>query len=237
MESRQFVVEGEKMVREILNSEASAYLDVVYHTDGVEIEHPRAESVSAKDMERMSMLSSSSNFLAVMNMPESSGEKIGGSGLQLCLNQVKDPGNLGTIMRMADWFGIKQIYCSKDTVDVYNPKTVQSTMGSLFRVEVIYTDLVEALEDYRTSYANQPIYAAVMDGDSLYQSTLASNMVLVMGSESFGISDEVLAACTEKTTIPSFGGAESLNVAIATSIILSEYARLNLRSGRKGASS
>jgi TrmH family RNA methyltransferase len=132
----------------------------------------------------------------------------------LALDQVRDPGNLGTIIRVADWYGIKKIICSFNTAELYNPKVIAATMGSFSRVAVYYTELAPWLSEQKAS-----IFAAVMEGNNTHQQTFPDGGILVMGNESNGISPEVLSHCLNKITIPRFGGAESLNVAIATAVI------------------
>lgn len=147
-------------------------------------------------------------------------------GLLLALDGVQDPGNLGTIIRIADWFGIKQIVCSKETADAYNPKTVQATMGSLARINIIY---VESLAEWLKSLPKDtPIYGTLLDGENIYEQKLSQEGVIVMGNEGNGISEEVRKLVTHKLLIPSFSDgdtAESLNVAIATAITCSEFRR------------
>lgn len=142
-------------------------------------------------------------------------------GLILALDKIQDPGNLGTIIRIADWFGIENLLCSHDTVDVFNPKVVQATMGSLARVKIHYCNLVETLTD-----TNIPICGTVLDGDNIYQQQLPESAIIVMGNEGNGISDEVKRILTHRLLIPAARkGAESLNVAVATAITLSEFTR------------
>ena len=139
-------------------------------------------------------------------------------GITLVLDEINDPGNLGTIIRMCDWFGVKQIICSKNTVDIFNPKVVQSAMGSAFRVQVNYTDLENYLSEIKT-----PIYGAFMDGKNLKEVKLPKSAHLVLGNEANGISAEINKLITDKVAIKNIGNsAESLNVAIATSILLHE---------------
>ena len=135
----------------------------------------------------------------------------------LALDNIQDPGNLGTIIRIADWFGISQVVCSEDTADVYNPKVVQATMGSIARVMVSYTSLTGWLSKQKEAC----IYAAVLDGQDVRTMKKPSGGILVIGNESKGISDEVLKLCNVRITIPQMGKAESLNAAVATGIILS----------------
>jgi TrmH family RNA methyltransferase len=147
--------------------------------------------------------------------------------LCLCLDGVQDPGNMGTIVRTADWFGIKHIICSPKTADVYNPKTIQATMGSISRVKVYYTDL-----DYFFNNVPEgtPVYGTVLDGENIYNKTLTANGIIVMGNEGNGVSDDVKRRLTDKLFIPSYKpegerGAESLNVSIATAVVCAEFRR------------
>ena len=146
--------------------------------------------------------------------------------LVLALDGVQDPGNLGTIIRIADWFGIDTIVCSQDTVDVYNPKVIQATMGSIARVNVVYTSLCSFIEALPPYY---PVYATLLDGKDIYQTQLAEYGMIVMGNEGNGISAEVKAVISNKLLIPTFATsvdkADSLNVAIATAIVCSEFRR------------
>ena len=149
--------------------------------------------------------------------------------LIIVLDGVQDPGNLGTIIRVADWFGIEHIVCSNDTADVYNPKTVQATMGSIARVQVRYTDLSEFFESLP---ASTPIYGTVLDGQNIYREPLTTHGVIVMGNEGNGISDKIRKKINRQLTIPRFAedheSAQSLNVAIATAITCSEFKRRKL---------
>ena len=146
--------------------------------------------------------------------------------LALALDGVQDPGNLGTIIRIADWFGITKIYCSRETADAYNPKVVQATMGSIARVRLVYTDLVPML---RSAEGEVPVYGTLLDGEDLYDKPLTQGGIIVMGNEGNGISPEVRPLVTERLLIPSFPPnrptAESLNVAIATAVVCAEFRR------------
>ena len=209
-----FVVEGEKMVSEALAS-------------GFRVENVyRVEEIGEKTMERLSSLSTPSPVLAVVRKPENQfPDSVPEKGLYLALDSIRDPGNLGTILRIADWFGIDTIYCSPDTADVYNPKVVQATMGSIAHVRILYTDLVELL-----SNAQRPVYGTLLDGENIYEQQLNTDMgIIVMGNEGNGISPAVRPLITHKLLIPNFHKtsetAESLNVAIATAITCSEFRR------------
>jgi TrmH family RNA methyltransferase len=214
-----FIAEGAKGVLELLDSELQPYK--IFKTrdiDGLPLD--KTVQISAGEMKKLSSLKTPSEVLAVFHMPEEKNEK--GEGLILVLDDVRDPGNLGTIIRLCDWFGVSQLLCSENTVDCYNPKVVQATMGSLARVQINYVDL----ENYLGS-TDKPIYGAIMEGENVYDSTLAKDAVLVMGNESNGISSSILKKVTNTLSIPRFGSrqTESLNVATATAILLSEFRR------------
>ncbi|WP_417358877.1 TrmH family RNA methyltransferase [Galbibacter sp.] len=214
-----FIAEGAKGVLELLDSELQPYK--IFKTrdiDGLPLD--KTVQISAGEMKKLSSLKTPSEVLAVFHMPEEKNEK--GEGLILALDDVRDPGNLGTIIRLCDWFGVSQLLCSENTVDCYNPKVVQATMGSLARVQINYVDL----ENYLGS-TDKPIYGAIMEGGNVYDSTLAKDAILVMGNESNGISSSILKKVTNTLSIPRFGSrqTESLNVATATAILLSEFRR------------
>ena len=218
-----FVVEGEKMVGEALTQKRFP-VEAVY----------RLSDVGEEVMERMSHLSSPSPALAVLRIPQ---EEIQDnapapalpSGLCLGLDSVRDPGNAGTILRLADWFGIGTVYLSPDCVDLYNPKTVQATMGSIFRQRAVTCDL-HALVRGCTA-AGIPVYATALDGEDIRSAALDTTRALIlMGSERDGLSPALMAAATRRLHIPSFasnpdGAAESLNVAIATAVTCYEFRR------------
>jgi TrmH family RNA methyltransferase len=143
----------------------------------------------------------------------------------LVLDGIRDPGNLGTIVRTADWFGISEIICSDDCVDLFNPKTVQATMGSLFRVNVLYYDLPKAMQNLRRYHPLKPILGATLQGENVYRVILPEHAFVVMGSESHGIRPEVKKYVTKEIKIPQFGGGESLNVATAAAVLCSEFKR------------
>ena len=172
-------------------------------------------------MERMSSLKSPSSVLGVFRIPLQ--QSFSHEGRILALDGVTDPGNLGTIIRLCDWFGIATLICSLDTVDCYNPKVVQATMGSLSQVNCVYMDLVSFLKN-----TDKPIYGTLLTGSSVYDLPLDSEGILILGSESHGLSEEVKTYINHAITIPRFGteeGAESLNVAIAAAIVLGQAFR------------
>lgn len=214
-----FVVEGEKVVNELLRAGVRPFKIFVDDAEKVE-KFGEAEIVSNKDLKQMSSLTHPNGVLGVFYMIDGEGNL--NADWVVLLDSVRDPGNLGTIIRLCDWFGVKHLVCSKDTVDCYNPKVLQATMGSIARVNIVYVDLVEYL-----STAGHTIYGTYMDGGSVYGTNLPEKGVLVMGNEANGISDEVGKFIAKRISIPQFGSlsAESLNVATATAILLSEIRR------------
>lgn len=233
-EYQQFIVEGDKLCDEFISSN--------YHVKQIYLLDTKREKyellllklskkieivvVKADDMERISNLSTPSEVLLIVDFPKEdiqtqvTKEQLHNK-LTLMLDGVKDPGNLGTIIRIADWFGIENIICSEDCVELYNPKVVQSTMGSILRVNLIYTDLKKYLGELNEI----EVFGALLEGENIYTMKSEWKGILLMGSESHGISKELLPLITKPITIPSFGNAESLNVAIATGILCSEARR------------
>lgn len=178
--------------------------------------------ISQTELSKISTLSTPQAFLAIIKIPRSeelTTKSLKGS-FSLALDNIQDPGNLGTIIRTADWFGLKYIICSSDTVDVYNPKVVQASMGSLARVKVIHTDLEGFLKN-----TELPIFGALLDGRSVYETNFGNEGILLLGNEGNGINNDLLKLITFPVTIPRFGKAESLNVAISASIFCSEVRR------------
>ena len=207
-----FIAEGEKVVSELLRSDFE--IKNIYATKEWEVSNDNITQISNAELQRISNLKSPNKVLAVVQFKNH--KIIKHEGITLVLDEINDPGNLGTIIRMCDWFGVKQIICSKNTVDIFNPKVVQSAMGSAFRVQVNYTDLENYLSDIKT-----PIYGAFMDGKNLKEVKLPKSAHLVMGNEANGISAEINKLITDKVAIKNIGkSAESLNVAVATSILL-----------------
>ena len=182
--------------------------------------------VSSDELQRISFQQHPQQVLALFPIPDhAASTAFQPSALSLALDGVQDPGNLGTIIRIADWFGIKTIYCSEDTVDAWNPKVVQATMGSIARINLIYIDLPELLDTLPDSF---PVYGTLLDGEDIYQQPLSENGLIIMGNEGNGISEAVRIRINHRLLIPSFSQgdtAESLNVAIATAITCSEFRR------------
>lgn len=225
-EEHLFVAEGEKLVGEIQNSNLK--IRNIYTTRR-DIAGERVEYIEKKDMERISQLKTATDCLAVVEQPcckLSLGEL--SRELVLALDGVQNPGNLGTIIRLADWFGIKDIVCSKECADCYNPKVVQATMGAILRVRVHYVD---DLANFLLSAKGKgmPIYGTLLTGKNIYTTDIENYGVIVMGNEGRGVSDECQATLTHHLLIPPYPAdaptSESLNVAMATGIILSEFRR------------
>lgn len=219
VKTASFVAESPKVVREFL--QAGFRLEHLFTTDISLFTKEDVIRVSDKELKAISFLTTPNTCLAVFAIPTDI--KLPKSNLQVALDAVRDPGNLGTIIRLCDWFGITQLVCATDTVDCYNPKVVQASMGSLARVNVKYSDLNAYL-----SNTNLPVYGAFMDGESLYKEALPEEAILVMGNEANGVSAEIESLVTKRISIPRFGAlqeTESLNVATATAIILSEFKR------------
>lgn len=214
-----FVVEGEKVVNELLGAGMKPFQVFVDNSD-LAVRFKEAVLVSKKDLGQMSNLKQANGVLGVFHMAEPKDNMV--DDWIVALDAVRDPGNLGTIIRLCDWFGIKQLVCSVDTVDCYNPKVLQATMGSIARVNILYLDLEEFL-----AHTELPVYGAYMNGEPVYEADLKGKGILVMGNEANGISDQIEQFIAERISIPQFGTTttESLNVATATAILLNEIRR------------
>lgn len=222
-----FCVEGEKMVDEALRSGFD--VETVY----------RKDEIGEEQMGRISSLSSPSPALAVVRKPQdinlssdaALSDALGQSGLYLALDSIRDPGNLGTILRVADWFGIDAVFAAPDTVDVFNPKVVQATMGAIFRVKFHYAEIPALCRAAVSAGGN--VYGTFLDGSDMYEKQLNpgkdSPSVIVIGNESNGISDEVAGLVSDRLYIPPYPkndtGSESLNAAVATAITVAEFRR------------
>lgn len=218
-----FIAEGAKVIQELL--ESNFELEHLYLTDPLFNRVPAAQKtvVSESDLKKISALATPNNCLAVFKMQDA--KPVLEKGLIVALDDIRDPGNLGTIMRLCDWFGITQLLCSEHTVDIYNPKVVQATMGSITRVNVNYIDLEVFLEN-----TSLPVFGTFMDGKNIYTEKLPKEGIIVMGNEANGISKTVESKIKNRLTIPRFGSlqlTESLNVATAAAIVLSEFRRSN----------
>ncbi len=219
----KFIVEGPKIIEEVLNS--NIFVHKIYSTDDIfEKFSEKTEIITERELKKISQLVSPNTSVALCEIPNQ--KKIITDGFILALDDVRDPGNLGTIIRLADWFGISQIVCSNETVDLYNYKVLQSSMASFLRVQLNYTDLSEFLSNYPHT-----VLGTFMDAESIYQTEFPENAVLLLGNEANGISEKLFQYISKKITIPRRGSkqqTESLNVAMAAGIILGERtSRLN----------
>lgn len=216
-----FLCEGEKIVFEALESGWKVKKVFITHKVAENIHFKiDFEVISEKEMEQISVLATPPGVMALVEYPQQIRPNFNelASELFLILDGINDPGNLGTIIRLADWYNIKYVFCSENTVDCFNAKVVQASMGSIFRTTIFYTELNTFLNDSKLEQI--PLFAAVMNGN-LAQKGFMNKGGLIMGSESHGISNKLLSTEINKVTIPKFGKAESLNVGVATGILLS----------------
>ena len=214
-----FIAEGVKVIEEFLKS--SYEVEILFSTDPYFSFLDCFVQVTNQELKKISSLKTPNKVLALFKIP--SEKKVNSSGLIVALDTINDPGNLGTIIRLCDWFGVEQLVCSKETVDCYNTKVVQASMGSLTRVSTSYLNLPEYLKT-----VSIPIYIADMNGVNIHKTKLPASAVLVMGNEANGISDTLKSLISNKISIPRYGDSmqvESLNVATATAILLNEFRR------------
>jgi TrmH family RNA methyltransferase len=214
-----FIVEGRKGIEEFLDS--GFVPEQLFTEKDVFPKHAeKTETLTPDELKKISNLTTPQGSLAIFKIPKASFPK---SNFVLALDGVRDPGNLGTIIRLCDWFGVRDLVCSEDCVDCFNPKTVQATMGSLARVNVFYTDLKNFVQN-----TPLPVYGTFMDGENVYSTEVSQNGILILGNEANGISLEIEKLVERKLSIPRFGKlkkTESLNVASAAAIFLSEARR------------
>lgn len=216
-----FFVEGVKGVQELLDSNFELVELFTTNSDLFSVDKSKVYDITVSELQKISTLTTPNTCLALFKIP--SPVSFEDKGLIVALDDVRDPGNLGTIIRLCDWFGIKTLYCSEESVDVYNPKVVQATMGSISRVNVVYGNLEKFLSETKL-----PVFGTFMDEKNIYKETLPNEGIIVMGNEANGISKPIENLVSERIAIPRFGdlqATESLNVATATAIILSEFKR------------
>lgn len=225
-EHKKFCIEGKKNIEELLQSDFK--IEKLYLTEeafsSVVISDDRKDCVEITTQNQIEKCSSykSNNFgIAIVHIPSGDIGPSEGDGFIVALDFIQDPGNLGTIIRACDWYGVKSIICSKNTVDCYSSKVVSSTMGAIFRVQIQYLDLEEYFEK-----SELPVYGAVLGGNNLHEQSSIDKGILLMGNESNGVSSELRNYCTEQFEIPRFGQTESLNVAMATTIFLDNFSRI-----------
>ena len=217
-----FVVEGEKSILEFIDAHYLP-INLLVTEDYLLSIFKNAILIKKEEMKKISSLVNPSPALAVFEIPKP--QNIKNNKIILALDQINDPGNLGTIIRLCDWFGIEDVLCSKNTADVYNPKVIQATMGSLTRVNITYLDLDNYLKQSKI-----PIYGTFMQGENIYNTQLPKNAIIILGNEANGISPEIEKIISHKITIPKTSKhqkTESLNVAMATAIVLSEFCKEN----------
>ena len=227
-----FIAEGEKLVFDLLKTNLNM-LEIYCTSEGISTCESTTKAkysiqISHREMERISAFKNPSSILALFKIPEV--EKVTADtflGINIVLDGIQDPGNLGTIVRLADWFGISSIFCSHECADLYNPKCVQSTMGALARVQVHYVDLIELLK--RAADHHVPVYGTFMEGEDLFNTELPVQALVLLGSEGKGISPELTPFLTKKISIPAYPAGhrelESLNVAVSASIVCAEFRR------------
>ena len=234
IENQQFIAEGPRLVEELLGSKFT--FDGIYgkkewiaeHSDRLQNKNIPFTEINEKDLERISALATPNNVIAVLNIPELTiPSDIFGKELILFLDEIKDPGNLGTIIRTANWFGIRHIFCSENSADLFNPKVVQATMGSIAKVNVYYTNLSQLIKE---NAKEVNIYGAFMNGENIYDIKPDKNGVIIIGNESAGISDDLQNLITKRISIPLHHNEnqyshESLNASVATAIFLYEFRR------------
>ncbi|WP_374401249.1 TrmH family RNA methyltransferase [Flavobacterium sp.] len=216
-----FFAEGVKVVQELLHSNFELQDLFTTKQDFLTVPKNKVHAISEAELKKVSALTTPNTCLAVFKIPKA--KEMVDKGLIVALDDVRDPGNLGTIIRLCDWFGIETLFCSEESVDIYNPKVVQATMGSISRVNVVYGNLEAFL-----SQTKLPVFGTFMDGKNIYQEKLPKEGIIIMGNEANGISSSVEKLVSDRIAIPRFGNlqiTESLNVATATAIILSEFKR------------
>ena len=217
-----FVAEGPKVINELIT--AKLQLHSLYSTlDGL-FKNESVQIISEKELSKISSLKNANNSLAVFKIPNN--KTYVENGITVVLDSIQDPGNLGTIIRLCDWFDVKNIICSLNTVDCFNPKVIQATMGSIVRVNIMYTVIEEFL-----AKSKFPVYVGAMDGSNIYKENLPDKAIIVVGNEANGVSTKIMNLANNKIAIPQFGvnqRTESLNVATATAILLSEFKRITV---------
>jgi TrmH family RNA methyltransferase len=230
-----FVVEGEKMVLELMNSSfeiitifaIKPFIHKYFKENNYSF---KINEITDSELSRVSFLQTPNQVLAIARLPMLKPIDVSKSDLILALDNIQDPGNLGTIIRTAGWFGITQLFCSPETVDAFNPKVVQATMGAIFRTQITYSPLPEIIQKAKANRI--PVFGTVLSGKNIYNHKLPKNAVIVMGNESKGISDELRTQLDTEILIPPFpensDTMESLNVSVATALVCAEFRRQQL---------
>jgi RNA methyltransferase, TrmH family len=226
VEHQSFVVEGAKSVLELLKSDFE--IELLFVTDEffednesyLQSTSIQIEFIKSIEIEKIGSLNSNNAALAVVKTKENTEILVSDSEFALILDDIRDPGNLGTIIRIADWYGITKIICSNTTVDLYNPKVINATMGSFTRISLYYTDLEEFIQKQTNT-----VYGTLLEGENIHKTSFSDSGIIIIGNEANGISPQIEKMITHKITIPRFGGAESLNAGIATAIVLDNVFR------------
>ncbi|MDX2002217.1 MAG: RNA methyltransferase [Chitinophagales bacterium] len=222
-----YLAEGEKLALDLLQSGATIQQVfatapwIAEHAHQFNAPHTEIHTITEEELKKISSLSMPNKVLMVVGIPSYPMPHQLDNGLYVALENLQDPGNMGTIIRTADWFGCKGIICSENTVDAYNPKVVQATMGSIARMPIFYGDL----ESVIVSNTHLPAYAAVLEGENVYKAALQPNALLLIGNEGKGLSEALIKKAAHRISIPRYGQAESLNAAMATGILLSLFRR------------
>lgn len=229
-----FLVEGDRSVREAMASEFS--IEKIYAVEtwsgahSSDAEGLNIQTVSDRELNQISSLQHPKEAIAVIRLPDRSKTSVELKGnWHIYLDRVRDPGNMGTILRIADWYGMTKLLCSLDCVEIFNQKVIQSSMGAIFRVEVSYLKSGELIE--LAAKESIPLFGAIMDGDSIYEEPAGDEGVLMMGNEGSGLGPELISASNKLVSIPGKGGAESLNVAVSSGILADWIHRSLHRSG------
>lgn len=233
-QNQLFIAEGDKLVMDLLHANTEAAF--LIHTKEWKnlsslLNHFKIEKrieVDANQIKKLSSLKTPSPIIGVFRMPQFEiKDEVIRNSLSLLLDDIQDPGNLGTIIRIADWFGIQHIFCSNNTVDLYNPKVIQATMGAISRVKISYTPLLDLIQKYQNN--DFSVYGTFLEGENIYQSKLQHKGFIIMGNEGKGISPDLQELVSKKLFIPNYpidqATSESLNVSVACSIICSEFRR------------
>jgi TrmH family RNA methyltransferase len=234
-EENLFIAEGEKIVNDLLHSEwkiKSLFGTQAFFQDiskGIVIpKEVEINLVTEDELKKISSLTTPQKVLAVVSVPDNEYTVDFERGLKLVLDNISDPGNLGTLIRIAAWFGIDEVICSDNSVECFNPKVVQSSMGALFHINISYSPLTELFQK-NISIKSLPVYGTMLEGENIYQEKLLNDAFIIVGNESTGISKELFPFITQKIKIPSFGKRliDSLNVAVATGIVCAEFRKNN----------
>lgn len=225
-QQKSFIIEGPKIVAEFITSKYNvtkvfALEEWINENPNI---HKDIERITPKELQAISLLKTPNQVLAIASYPDENSFNYHENDLVLALDSIQDPGNLGTIIRIADWFGINKLVCSIETADAYNPKVIQASMGAHTRVNFYYTNLESWLSKLNSK---TPIYGTLLDGNNIYETELSNNGVIVIGNEGNGISTEIQSLINQRITIPAYGNSmmESLNAAVATAIVCAEFRR------------